>query len=187
MANQGLAVSLGLLLLSLSAYFLLLDPTGTSSQNGSTDNAHARIDWVERNYGSRLWRHSHQAKAALQKQHRKLLQPGIDFVELDLASLYTLAVGDKFRFDGPLGKKLYQGQVEFVTDHANGDITLEASILGEASPTRASFTISPQRVYAELALPSGTFVLQSVGEYAWLSAKSKLANKHSPPKEAQYL
>lgn len=100
------------------------------------------------------------------------------YVEVDLEELKTVEVGDNLELYIPQLGGSYNGEVDHIQQHPNGDRTVEAFIPGAGSLYSAVITIGEEAIYGNLATQEDVFILEGIGKYAWISPKSSMIAKH---------
>ncbi|MCO7226349.1 hypothetical protein [Pleionea sp. CnH1-48] len=126
-----------------------------------------------------LWAVSDKAKSVLQASDKlpaDLAQEA--YVQLDNSGLLNLSLGDSFPIAIPqLGTELI-AEVDHITNHKNGDRTVEANFPGMSPYFSAVFTIGEKTTYAQISTPDGVFMLESQGDYAWIAPGGAMAANH---------
>lgn len=101
------------------------------------------------------------------------------YVELDINELKTVEVGEYLDLYIPQIESSYTGEVDYITEHPNGDRTVEAHIPGAGNLFSAVITIGENAVYGTLGTQADTYIMEGNGQYAWIASKSDLVAKHS--------
>lgn len=101
------------------------------------------------------------------------------YVELDLAELNSVEIGDYLDLYIPQIGGSYTGEVDQIRVHENGDRTVEAYIPGAGTLYSAVITIGKDAVYGALGTQAGVYFMEGNGQYAWIASKSDLVSKHS--------
>lgn len=126
-----------------------------------------------------LWGLSEHAEVALKKINK--LPPdlkGEAYLEINLERLRELKLGEHFSIDIPQVGETYTGEVDFITQHESGSVTIEAAIPGLESIYMALITVGKNGAFGNLNLPSGAYVMQSRGNYAWIASRKDLESNH---------
>ena len=145
-------------------------PTSTREQNAA--NASHEKDTI-------IWHESEQAKASMQSSG--LIPADVNnevYIEIDRKELLTVEVGEYLDLFIPQLGGSYTGEVDFIQTHPNGDRTVEAHIPGAGSLYSAVITLGEKAIYGNLATQEDVFILEGVGNYAWLAPKSAMINNH---------
>jgi len=144
-----------------------------ADRENQRDKASASTDQAE------LWQRSDQAQQEL--QGRGILPvdlAGEVYVQLNTAYLQRLRVGDTMKIYIPqLGKDM-AATVDHVSDHDNGDRTVEANFPGMAKFFSAVITSGKDATYGEISTPSGVYLLEAAGDYGWIAARGDLVKNH---------
>lgn len=126
-----------------------------------------------------LWQASDEAKGVLEASNTLPADlKGEVYLELDLNELAALEIGSTINLAIPQVGESYPGEVDYITEHKNGDRTVEANIPGFDRAYMAVITIGEKGVYGQMNLPTGAYVIQSVGSHAWLASKTDLSKGH---------
>lgn len=102
------------------------------------------------------------------------------YVEIDANELRTVAVGEYLDLYIPQIEGSYSGEVDYITEHPNGDRTVEANIPGAGQLYSAVITIGKDAIYGNLATQDDVYIMEGNGQYAWIASKSDLVATHSP-------
>lgn len=100
------------------------------------------------------------------------------YIEVDLNELNTVELGDSLDLYIPQLGGSYNGQVDHISNHPNGDRTVEAFIPGAGSLYSAVITIGENAIYGNIATQEDVFVLEGIGKHAWLAPKSAMIANH---------
>lgn len=100
------------------------------------------------------------------------------YVEVDLEELKAVEIGDSLDLYIPQLGGSYNGEVDHIQQHSNGDRTVEAFIPGAGSLYSAVITIGEDAIYGNLATQEDVFVLEGIGKHAWIAPKSAMIAKH---------
>ncbi|MCY7296539.1 hypothetical protein [Alteromonas sp. a30] len=101
------------------------------------------------------------------------------YLELDIKELKSVEVGEYLDLYIPQIEGSYTGEVDYITEHPNGDRTVEAHIPGAGDLFSAVITIGEKAVYGTLGTQADTYIMEGNGKYAWIASKSDLVAKHS--------
>lgn len=101
------------------------------------------------------------------------------YVELDVNELRSVEVGEYLDLYIPQIESSYTGEIDYITEHPNGDRTVEAHIPGAGNLFSAVITIGKNAVYGTLGTQADTYIMEGNGQYAWIASKSDLVAKHS--------
>ncbi len=126
-----------------------------------------------------IWQESEQSKTVLQESG--LIPSDVKneaYVEVDLAELLTVEIGESLDLYIPQLGGSYNGEVDHIQQHPNGDRTVEAFIPGAGSLYSAVITIGDNAIYGNLATQEDVFILEGIGEYAWIAPKSAMIENH---------
>jgi hypothetical protein len=127
-----------------------------------------------------VWQLSEEGQALLKAQG--LIPADVNneaYVELDLAELNSVEVGDYLDLYIPQIGGSYTGEVDRIDIHSNGDRTVEAYIPGAGKLYSAVITIGKDAVYGTLGTQADVYILEGNGQYAWIASKSDLVATHS--------
>lgn len=102
------------------------------------------------------------------------------YLELDVNELKSVEVGEYLDLYIPQIEGSYTGEVDYITEHPNGDRTVEAHIPGAGNLFSAVITLGENAVYGTLGTQADTYIMEGNGKYAWIASKSDLVAKHSP-------
>ncbi|WP_157576968.1 hypothetical protein [Pseudoalteromonas rubra] len=100
------------------------------------------------------------------------------YVELDVKSIRTLEVGDSFEFLIPQTQEKICSEIIDITETGQ-----EKRLTGQVGkqPDERSYvylTLTDDVIYGQIQLPSGNYIFESYGQYAWVAEKH---NIHSTP------
>ncbi len=101
------------------------------------------------------------------------------YVELDVKELLSVEVGEYMDLYIPQINGSYTGEVDYITEHENGDRTIEAHIPGAGNLYSAVITLGDNAVYGTLGTQDDVYLMEGNGQYAWIASKSDLVAKHS--------
>ena len=126
-----------------------------------------------------IWQESEASKKALQASGFIPEDVANEaYVEVDLEELKQVEVGDSLDLYIPQLGGSYNGEVDYIQQHPNGDRTVEAFIPGAGSLYSAVITIGENAIYGNLATQEDVFVLEGIGNHAWIAPKSSMIAKH---------
>lgn len=100
------------------------------------------------------------------------------YIEVDLEELQAVEIGDNLDLYIPQLGGSYNGEVDHVQQHPNGDRTVEAFIPGAGTLYSAVITIGEEAIYGNLATQEDVFVIEGIGKHAWIAPKSAMIAKH---------
>lgn len=126
-----------------------------------------------------IWHESEHSKTMLQQSG--FIPADVNeevYIEVDLDELLTVEVGEQLDLYIPQLGGSYNGEVDHVQYHQNGDRTVEAFIPGAGSLYSAVITIGDNAIYGNIATQEDVFILEGVGKHAWLAPKSAMIAKH---------
>ncbi|WKD48604.1 hypothetical protein [Microbulbifer spongiae] len=133
------------------------------------------VEDVEKN----LWTESELARQVLQESGRLPVDlNGETYLEIDVATLRNLAIGDYLDITLPGVGGSYDAQVGDIEEHASGNKSLQMNFPGLTRLHGATFTLGKDTVYAQLNLPSGSYTLEAQGGYAWIAPNGALIQNH---------
>ncbi len=127
-----------------------------------------------------LWEESEKAREVLQANPEKLPGDlaGEAYIELNTQQMKSMQLGDVFELTIPqLGTSL-AAEVDMVTEHPNGDKTIEANFPGMDKYYSVVFTIGAANSYAQVSTPDGVYLLEAQGDYAWITSRQSLVASH---------
>ena len=124
----------------------------------------------------------HESEASQQvMQEAGVMPPDIAneaYIEVDLDELLTVELGESLDLYIPQLGGSYNGEVDHISEHPNGDRTIEAFIPGAGSLYSAVITIGESAIYGNIATQEDVFILEGVGKHAWIAPKSAMIAKH---------
>lgn len=126
-----------------------------------------------------IWLESEESKTAL--KNSGTLPPDLAeeaYIEVDLNELNAVELGDSLDLYIPQLGGSYNGQVDHISNHPNGDRTVEAFIPGAGTLYSAVITIGENAIYGNIATQEDVFILEGIGKYAWLAPKSAMIANH---------
>ncbi len=126
-----------------------------------------------------IWIESEESKTALKDSGT--LPPDLAeeaYIEVDLNELNTVELGDNLDLYIPQLGGSYNGQVDHISNHPNGDRTVEAFIPGAGTLYSAVITIGENAIYGNIATQEDVFILEGIGKHAWLAPKSAMIANH---------
>lgn len=127
----------------------------------------------------RLWTESELAEQVLQEMGRLPVDlNGETYLEIDVATLRSLAIGDYLDITLPGVEGSYDAQVGGIEEHASGNKSLQMNFPGLTRLHGATFTLGKDTVYAQLNLPSGSYTLEAQDGYAWIAPNGALIQNH---------
>ena len=144
------------------------------SENANTDNETSEKDTI-------VWQLSEEGEKVLKAEGK--IPGDVEneaYVELDIAELKSVEVGDYIDLYIPQIGGSYTGEVDYITQHPNGDRTVEAYIPGAGSLYSAVITLGENAVYGTLGTQADVYIMEGNGRYAWMAAKADLVSNHSP-------
>lgn len=127
-----------------------------------------------------LWEESEKAREFLQSIPEKLPGDlaGEAYIEVNTQHIKTMQLGDTFELTVPqLGTSL-SAEVDMVTEHPNGDKTIEANFPGMDKYYSVVFTVGASNSYAQVSTPDGVYLLEAHGDYAWIASRHSLVASH---------
>jgi hypothetical protein len=127
-----------------------------------------------------LWRESEESRQVLQSNPDKLPGDlaGEAYVELNTQQLKQLQLGDAFELTVPQLGTSFAAEVDHITQHPNGDITIEANFPGMENYYSAVITLGDGNSYAQISTPDGVYLLEAQGDYAWIASRNSLVASH---------
>ncbi len=100
------------------------------------------------------------------------------YMELDVKSIRTLAIGDSFEFLIPQTQEKICSEIVDITQ-TDQEKRLTGQVGKQADERyQVHLTLTDDVIYGQIQLPSGNYVFESYGQYAWVAAKR---NIHTPP------
>lgn len=163
----------------------MVSDQSVESTKSSTHNPAipAHIDQTQspdRLTGNLIWQTSEEAKNALQANPEKL--PGDlaeeAYIKLNTNAISQMVIGDGFDVQIPQQGSSLAAEVDYITEHPNGDKTVEAFFPGMDKYFSAVFTIGSERSYAQISTPNGVYILEAQGENAWITSRQALVASH---------
>lgn len=127
-----------------------------------------------------LWEESEKAREFLQSIPEKLPGDlaGEAYIEVNTQRIKEMQLGDVFELTVPqLGTSL-SAEVDMVTEHPNGDKTIEANFPGMDKYYSVVFTVGASNSYAQVSTPDGVYLLEAHGDYAWIASRHSLVASH---------
>lgn len=100
------------------------------------------------------------------------------YIEVDLDELLTVELGESLDLYIPQLGGSYNGEVDHISEHPNGDRTVEAFIPGAGSLYSAVITIGENAIYGNIATQEDVFILEGIGKHAWIAPKSAMIANH---------
>ncbi len=159
-----------------------------STEVPEPQNNYTRQEIIQQQYAANsqfsgeftIWQESQEAKDVLQSQPEKL--PGDlakeAYIEIDTGKLKAMTLGDQFDVEIPQLAGSLAAEVDYITEHPNGDKTVEAKFPGMDKYFSAVFTIGAEQTYAQISTPDGVFILEGQGNYAWITSREALVASH---------
>lgn len=130
--------------------------------------------------GNVIWQTSEEAKNALQANPEKL--PGDlaeeAYIKLNTTAISQMVIGDGFDVQIPQQGSSLAAEVDYITEHPNGDKTVEAFFPGMDKYFSAVFTVGSERSYAQISTPNGVYILEAQGDNAWITSRQALVASH---------
>lgn len=127
-----------------------------------------------------VWQISEQAEIILKEEGNISSDVNNEvYVELDIDELKTIEIGEYMDLYIPQINGSYSGEVDYITEHDNGDRTIEAHIPGAGNLYSAVITLGENAVYGTLGTQDDVYIMEGNGQFAWIAAKSDLVAKHS--------
>ncbi|RLV58845.1 hypothetical protein D5018_15185 [Parashewanella curva] len=148
----------------------MFNPQSPSQSKALIAEEKDTVVWVDSEEAERVLKAQGKLPADLTKEQ---------YIELDLAELKALEVGDYVDLYIPQMGGSYTGEVDFIQLHSNGDKTIEANIPGAGRLYSAVITLGEEAVYGNLATQNDTYIVEGNGKYAWIASKTDLESKHS--------
>ncbi|WP_156158655.1 hypothetical protein [Pseudoalteromonas rubra] len=100
------------------------------------------------------------------------------YMELDVKSIRTLALGDSFEFLIPQTQEKICSEIVDITQ-TDQEKRLTGQVGKHADERyQVHLTLTNDVIYGQIQLPSGNYMFESYGQYAWVAAKR---NIHTPP------
>jgi hypothetical protein len=132
-----------------------------------------------------LWEESEKAREVLQSHPEKLPGDlaGETYIELNTEQLKQMQLGDVFELTIPQLGTSFAAEVDQITQHPNGDKTIEANFPGMDAYYSAVITLGETNSYAQISTPDGVYLLESQGDYAWIASRNSLVASHWPEHE----
>ncbi|MCG7536621.1 hypothetical protein [Pseudoalteromonas sp. OOF1S-7] len=96
------------------------------------------------------------------------------YMELDVKSIRTLAIGDSFEFLIPQTQEKICSEIIDITETEQ-----EKRLIGQVNKEanehyQVHLTLTDDVIYGQIQLPSGNYVFESYGQYAWVAAKRNI-------------
>lgn len=153
--------------------------TGVSQLNKKSESNNTQVAANTFEKDSIIWQQSEQSQKVLQASGFMPEDVANEaYVEVDLEELQALEVGDNLDLYIPQLGGSYNGEVDHIQQHPNGDRTVEAFIPGAGTLYSAVITIGEEAIYGNLATQEDVFVLEGIGKHAWIAPKSAMIAKH---------
>lgn len=154
--------------------------TGVDMFVADSPSEKADEDWQGHEKDTIVWQVSEEGEAILKAEgHIPGDVVNEVYVELDVEELRTVEIGEFIDLYIPQIGGSYTGEVDFITEHENGDRTVEAAIPGAGKLFSAVITLGEDAVYGNLGTQADVFVMEGNGQYAWIASKSELIANHS--------
>lgn len=153
--------------------------TGVDMFNEDSPSENVQDDMPEQFKDTVVWQVSEEAEEALKES--EFLANDLKneaYIELDVWELDNLAVGDYMDLYIPQIGGSFTGEVDMVTNHPNGDRTVEAYIPGAGSLYSAVITYSENAVYGTLGTQDDVYFIEGDGRHAWIASKRDLIANH---------
>ncbi|NVJ49281.1 MAG: hypothetical protein HWE11_02765 [Gammaproteobacteria bacterium] len=164
------------------------DAESVTSQLATSQNNYTSQPHIQQQYQANqqveaehiIWQESLKAQEILQANPEKLPGDlaGEAYVELSTAKIKSMVMGDQFEVAIPqLGGSL-AAEVDYITEHPNGDKTVEAFFPGMDRYFSVVFTVGAAQTYAQISTPDGVYILEGQGDYAWIASRQSLVASH---------
>lgn len=145
--------------------------------NSPSENAQS--NWQLEN-DSIIWQRSEKGEQVLKAEGFQSADLSNEiYLEIDVNELRTVEVGELLDLYIPQIEGSYSGEVDYITEHDNGDRTVEAHIPGAGNLFSAVITIGEEAIYGTIGTQDDVYIMEGNGKYAWIASKSDLVANHS--------
>jgi hypothetical protein len=100
------------------------------------------------------------------------------YLEIDVDEIKSLEMGDNYEVYIPQLEASYVAEVDVVTLYPNGDKTIEAYFPESDKGFSVVITTGKGATFGEVSLPSGQYILESAGQYAWMANRQDMIKNH---------
>lgn len=153
--------------------------TGVDMFVADSPSEQAESDWSVEN-DSIVWQKSEKSEQVLKAEGFQSADLANEiYLEVDVNELRTVEIGELLDLYIPQIEGSYSGQVDYITEHDNGDRTVEAHIPGAGNLFSAVITIGEEAIYGTIGTQDDVYIMEGNGKYAWIASKSDLVANHS--------
>lgn len=153
--------------------------TGVDMFIANSPSEDAPMKWMFEK-DSIVWQRSEKSEEVLKAQGFQSADLANEiYLEIDVDELRAVEVGEYLDLYIPQIEGSYSGEVDYITEHDNGDRTVEAHIPGAGSLFSAVITIGEEAIYGTLGTQDDVYIMEGNGQYAWIASKSDLVANHS--------